>query len=143
MAYHFLEDIAIADVAFEATGRDLPELFRSAADATLATMVEEPGSIQPRIEKVIELEDEALDLLLFDLLQELIYYKDAELLLLRLVEADVAAGTTGYTLRARARGEHLDPSRHRQCADVKAVTLHRFALEQTPEGWRCLVILDV
>ena len=35
MPYTYLEEIGTADIAFEATGRDLPELFRDAADATI------------------------------------------------------------------------------------------------------------
>ncbi len=31
MPYRYLEDIGTADIAFEATGRDLPELFTAAA----------------------------------------------------------------------------------------------------------------
>jgi SHS2 domain-containing protein len=27
--------------------------------------------------------------------------------------------------------------------DVKAVTLHRFRVEQTPSGWEATVILDI
>ena len=34
MPYRYLEEIGTADIAFEATGRDLPELFKEAADAT-------------------------------------------------------------------------------------------------------------
>ena len=33
MPYEYLEEIGTADIAFEATGRDLSELFRDAADA--------------------------------------------------------------------------------------------------------------
>lgn len=144
MPYTYLDDIATADVAFEATGRNLEELFCSAADATIATMIESLESLEPRTEKTIELNNPALDMLLFDLLQELLFYKDANRLLLRVVRAEVEESSEeGFSLRALARGEKLDPQRHEQCADVKAVTLHRFLVEKTNEGWRSLVILDV
>ena len=35
MPYEYLEDFGTADIAFQATGRDLPELFMAAADATM------------------------------------------------------------------------------------------------------------
>ena len=143
MPYTFLDDIATADVAFEATGGNLEELFKEASEATLATMIEEPDSVKPRTERWIELENPELDLLLFDLLQELIFYKDAERLLLRVIQIEVHGGGCGFSLRALARGEKLDPDRHQQCADVKAVTLHDFIVEKTLRGWRSLVILDV
>ena len=40
MPYKFLEDIGTADIAFEATGRDLPELFTAAANATMNVMID-------------------------------------------------------------------------------------------------------
>ena len=36
-----------------------------------------------------------------------------------------------YTLQATAVGERIDPDRHHMRVDVKAVTLHHFALTQT------------
>jgi SHS2 domain-containing protein len=41
-----------------------------------------------------------------------------------------------------AQGETLELERHHQRADVKAVTLRRFRLEHTGEGWVAEVILD-
>lgn len=46
-------------------------------------------------------------------------------------------------LQASAWGEMLNPTRHRLEVAVKAVTLHRFQLEQTDQGWNALVVLDV
>lgn len=73
MPYQFLEDIAIADIAFSAWGKDLEETFIAAADATMNVMVEDLDSIQPLEKREFRLQNEALDMLLFDLLQELIY----------------------------------------------------------------------
>ena len=55
MPYHYLEDIGTADIAFEATGRDLSELFRDAADATMNVMIDNIDAIQPRETRHIEL----------------------------------------------------------------------------------------
>lgn len=143
MPYEFLEDEATADVAFEAWGKDLEEVFRSAAEATLNIMVDNPEDIKPLERRSLELSNEALDLLLFDFLQQLIYYKDAELLLLRVPEVRVEGRDGAWRLRAVAQGERLDSARHRQIVDVKAVTLHHFRLEQIPGGWRAHVILDI
>ncbi|MFB3925099.1 MAG: archease [Syntrophales bacterium] len=52
--------------------------------------------------------------------------------------------TDGHgTLKAIAEGEVLDPERHSQRVDVKAVTLHRFRLDRTEHGWEATVILDI
>jgi SHS2 domain-containing protein len=102
MPYEYLEEIGTADIAFEATGRDLPELFRDAADATTNVMIDNIEAIQPRETRQIELSNEKLDMLLFDLLQELIFLKDAERLLLRIREVQVAERDKNYFVNATA-----------------------------------------
>jgi SHS2 domain-containing protein len=143
VGYHYLDDFATADIAFEATGESLEQVFVAAADATMNVMVEELRSIEARVEKRIELKNDDLDMLLFDLLQELLYYKDAEQLLLRVKEIEITERDGAYLLHARASGEKLDPERHEQRVDVKAVTLHHFRLQKTDGGWIALVILDI
>ena len=143
MPYKFLEDLATADIAFQAWGKDLEETFISAADATMNVMVDELHAIEPRQRREWRLENDALDLLLFNFLQELIYYKDTEKLMLRVNQARVQAEARPYVLEALASGETLDPERHHPRVDVKAVTLHHFRLEKTERGWEALVILDI
>jgi SHS2 domain-containing protein len=82
-------------------------------------------------------------MLLFDLLQELIFLKDAERLLLRIREAQITEKNENYFLKATAEGELLDAERHHQRADVKAVTLHDFSVEATKGGWKARVLLDI
>jgi len=141
--YRYLEEIATADVAFEALGATKEETFLAAADATLNTMVEEIGTVAPVERRVFSLAAGSLDLLLFELLQELVYRKDAERLLLRIRDLRIEEAGSGYRLHAVAVGETIDPGRHPLLADVKAVTLHRLVMERTPDGWRAVVVLDV
>lgn len=143
MTHRFIEEEATADIAFEARGRDLPEVFRSASDAVMNVMIENLDAIQPRESRLIELNGEALDLLLLDLLQNLIYYKDAEQLLLRITRLEIVKRNETWHLRATGKGERLNSERHHQLVDVKAVTLHNFSLEQVDDGWRAHVILDI
>lgn len=143
MPYEFLEDVATADIAFRAWGKDPEETFLAAADATMNVMIEDLDSIQPLLERRVESENDALDMLLFDFLQELIYYKDAEGIALRMREARIEEKESRYFLSAVARGEKLDPARHAFRVDVKAVTLHQFRLEKSDKGWEAFVILDI
>jgi SHS2 domain-containing protein len=143
MPYHYLEEIGTADIAFEATGRDLAELFRDAADATTNVMIDNIEAIQSRETRRIELSNDKLDILLFDLLQELIFLKDAERLLLRIREVQIDERDKNYFVKATAEGEPLDAERHHQRADVKAVTLHNFSVERTEDGWKARVLLDI
>lgn len=143
MPYEYLDDYAIADIAFEASGTTLEEVFSSAAEAVMNAMIENLDEIQPLVIREVELEDSALDLLLFQFLQEFVYFKDADRLLLRVVEIKIDKKGVVYRLRARLRGETLEVDRHRQRIDVKAITLHEFCLKQVDGEWQAKVLLDV
>jgi SHS2 domain-containing protein len=109
-------------------------------------MIDNLDAIEPRETRQIELSDDKIDMLLFDFLQELIYFKDARRLLLRARETQIDHKSGGYFLTATVAGEELDDTRHQQRADVKAVTLHGFSVEKRgpPEaGWRARVLLDI
>ena len=143
MPYRYLEELGTADIAFEATGRDLPQLFRDAADATMNVMIDNLDAIESRETRQIELSSEQIDMLLFDLLQELIFLKDAERLLLRIRNLQIDEKDEKYFLKATAEGEPLDAERHQQRADVKAVTLHGFSVQRVHGGWKAQVLLDI
>lgn len=143
MAYHYLEEIGTADIAFEATGRDLAELFTAAADATMNVMIDNLDAIESREARQIELSNDNIEMLLFDFLQEFIYFKDAKRLLLRARETQIDRKGEQCFLKAKVAGERLDDSRHQQRADVKAVTLHGFSVEKYDCGWKAKVLLDI
>ena len=66
MSYEFLPDVAMADIAFFASGKNLEEVFVSAGGAVISTMIDNLESIQPiEIRKIIP----EREMLLFDLLQ--------------------------------------------------------------------------
>jgi SHS2 domain-containing protein len=143
MPYEYMDELTVADMAFRAWGQSLEETFVAAADAVMNAMVEELESIRPQEARTLSLEHEALDLLLFNFLQELIYYKDAEQLLLRIQQLEIPSGQSPYSLQATAVGERIDTGRHAMRVDVKAVTLHHFTLTQTEAGWEATVIVDI
>ena len=144
MPYAYADDIAISDVAFRAWGATLEEVFMAAADATMQTMVDDLDTLALQEQRVFEVRHDALDLLLLNFLQEFIYYKDAQGLLVRVTEVEITRDkSAGYVVRARVAGEPLDPNKHALAADVKGVTLHRLQVVETPDGWEATVILDV
>jgi len=143
MSYRFLEDVAIADVAFDARGRTLAELFTNAALAVTNTMVRDVKTVEPRVAKNFELEAHDPEMLLYYFLQELVYYKDAELLLFSGYDLDISRKIGKWRLNAKLRGEKISPEKHDLGADVKAVSLHQFKVRKTAQGWRADVILDV
>jgi len=143
MPFRFLEEIATADVAFEAWGDTLQELFISSAEALLGTMTAAPEQVARGEDLIIRLEHEELDLLLFSFLQELIFYKDARRLLLHADQVRIEEREGLFRLEAQVSGERIDAGRHRLLVDVKAVTLHRFQLQFGDNIWKAVVVLDV
>lgn len=143
MPYRFVEDVAIADVAFEAWGDTLEALFGAAAGATLNVMVNELDTVVPRVRRSVSIRQDDLEMALFDFLQEVIFYKDAERLLLRAEAVEVRQEGDGYGVSAELVGEELDMARHELVVDVKAVTLHRFRVGRSERGWEAFVILDI
>jgi SHS2 domain-containing protein len=143
MPYRYIEDIATADVAFEAWGDTLEEMFVAAAAATMKVMVSDLETIARVEHRPLQVMAEELDMLLFELLQELIFYKDAERLLLCVSSVQIQGQSGQFSLRAEAYGEEIDPEKHDLIVDIKAVTLHRFMVERRQRGWEAFVILDI
>lgn len=141
MKFKFLEEIATADVAFRAFGKNESELFENAALAVEETMVKTKG-VKQKVRKEINLADVELDRLLFDFLSELVYLKDAETLFFSKADVKIEKNK-GYKLKAKIAGETIDPKKHELRNDVKAVTLHMFEVKKTKKGFEATVILDI
>jgi SHS2 domain-containing protein len=144
MPYRFIEGLTVADVAFEARGKTLEELFSSAGLAVTATQVDDLRSVQNKESRSFDLTNKAIDMLLFNFLQELIYWKDVDLILFQSFDLSIRQESDGsYHLTGTGRGEPIDPDRHPLRVDVKAVTLHKFEVTSDANGWKATVILDI
>jgi SHS2 domain-containing protein len=143
MPFRYLDDVATADAAFEAFGDTVEEMFLSAAEATIGVMIENPRSLKENEQLSIELKNDELDMLLFDFLQEIIFFKDSCRLLLRITSLRIDRTSSPLTLAAEAGGEIMIQGHHALLTDVKAVTLYRFGITQNEKGWTATVILDI
>jgi SHS2 domain-containing protein len=143
MPYRYLDDIAIADSAFEAWGETIEEMIAAAADATLNIMVGNLESIAFRENRRREFEDTQIDMLLFQVLQEIIFFKDAERLLLRVRSIRLHERGSIWNAIVELEGESIDPERHDLIVDVKAVTLHRLQVEKSDRRWTATVVVDI
>lgn len=143
-SFRFLEDVALADTAFEATGDSPSELFQAAAQAVIETMIN-PSTVTPKWHKAIERQAPDLPTLLFDWLSDIVYLKDAEGVLFQAATAAVSQDPTSgnWTLHGFLNGEPIDPTRHEMRADVKAVTKHLYEVRQDGSRWIARVVLDV
>jgi SHS2 domain-containing protein len=121
----------------------LEETFAAASDAMINVMVTDLDTVKGRESRNFRIEAARQDMLLFGMLQELIYYKDAEQLLLRTKSIRIESQAGGWNALVEAAGERIDPSRHDLIVDVKAVTLYRLRVEQNPHGWSATVVVDV
>jgi SHS2 domain-containing protein len=143
MGYRFIEDIAIADIAFEASGKDINELFEYSAYALENTMVKDLKSIKHESTKEFKVNAKNLDILLVQFLDRLIFYKDTEQLVFAEVNVNVEKSGEGYEAHCSAMGETLDSERHSLLVDVKAVTMHMLYVRKEEETWKAMVVLDI
>jgi SHS2 domain-containing protein len=130
-----------ADVAVEATGDSLDEVFASVAAGLTAAHCEsvpDPESVSAE-RFPIGLQAESREALLFDYLDELIYERDVRNVLPAHHQARVH-WKDEWSLEAYAYGIPLDAVEARE---IKAVTYSEMELEETPTGWRAYVVFDV
>lgn len=144
MPYTYLDHIATADVAFHAEGATREELFRAVAEAVLNVAVADIDTVNSTVERHLTLQADDLELLLYSFLQEWIYYKDTEQLLLKPKDLQIdESDDGGFRLQGSFCGEPIDPDRHELGADIKAITFHRFNIHETNKGWEATVVLDI
>ena len=139
--YRFLDDVALADCAFDVEGTDPGDVFETAARA-LAEIMVDPASVPTTVHHTIVLEATELDLLLYDWLSELVFRKDRDGVVYTAARVAIA-GDGPFRLVAEVDGGRLDPATSELRADPKAVTLHQFALGRTAGGWRARIVIDV
>ena len=128
-----------ADIGLRVTAATLAELFVEAARGLMSLLVENIDDVRLDRSETIQLAGTETDYLLFDWLNELLFRFETSGLLLR--EFEVRLDEQG--LSATIRGEPCDRSRHRLDHEVKAITYHGLAVEQTESGWRVELILDI
>lgn len=138
--YKYLEHTA--DVLFQAEALTLGELFEQSALAVENAQVD-LKNIEAKEEMIITGENKDIERLLFDFLDDLLFYKDTESLILSKFEIKVEQKEEGYKLNCKAYGEKLNPEKHEQKVDAKAITMHMFEVKKTKEGWRAQVLVDI
>ena len=132
-------DITTADVAFFAYGKNLNELFANAALAMFEVMVN-TSQIQPKVVREVKVEGEDLVSLMFEWLNELLFYYGSENLAFSKFEVKV--DEEKCELIAKCFGEQIDPTKHETKTEVKACTMHKLTIEKNDE-WKAKIILDV
>ena len=149
--YRELEDVSLADAAFEVMGKDLNEIFRDAALATFSEMFD-IYSVKGTEIREVKLEADKPDDLLFKWLEQLIYLKDAEYLWFGRFDVSISKKGNAYILDGTAYGEKITQDPKKMRTDVKAITRHKLKVEEftfddvekkVRQGWRAVFVLDI
>jgi len=139
--FEFIEG-ATSDLTFVAQGPSVEAAFVAAGRALLAATVEEPAAVERRERRSVVLEEPDLELLLLRFLNELVYLRDAEELLLHPEHIEIIWHDS-VQLTADLAGEPIDRRRHTLASDVKAATAHELRVAKMTEGWMATATLDV
>jgi len=124
MNYEHIENVTSADIAVRVKAPSYSLLFKYGAEALMSEMVEDISAIQGIISRNGMLTDEDISLLYFEFLNEFLFFKDSENLLLVPSEVEVSSDGNLYSCIYALKGQKINREIHKFNADVKAVTLH-------------------
>ena len=142
--YRFLEDIALADIAYEAYGKGLNEVFENSALA-IFELSAEVKTIKPKKKLEVRLEHEKLDNLLYDFLSEILFLKDSKYMVFRNVKVKINEDKKNkkFWLKATLEGDTINSEKQHLENDIKAITMHMFELNKTKNGYRARIVVDI
>jgi SHS2 domain-containing protein len=126
-----------ADIGIAAGGPDLAAAFKNAAYG-MFSLISDLRRVRKTDFRIIELQENSLEDMLFAWLNQLIYIFDAEQMLFR--QFDIQE-FDGNHLKALCSGEKVDPERHHLKRGIKAATYHLLRVDR--DNNRVQVIFDI
>ena len=123
--YEYFE--ATADIGIRAYGNDMNEAFENAGLA-IFNIISDTSLIIPerKIEFEVASEDDVS--LLYDFLEELLFYHETEFMLFSRFDVEI---DDGFHLKAVIYGEEIDWDRHERKTEIKAITFHKMEVNKT------------
>jgi len=134
--FEFLEHTA--DIKFQAFGKLIEEAFSNSALAMFNTMYTK--KVKNTKDLQISVEGHDLVSLLYNFLEELIFYLDSENFFLSSVE-EIEIDKEKFKLSAKLRGDNAE--NYKIGLDVKAVTYNEMQVLEKDKKWMTQVVLDV
>lgn len=128
-----------ADLGIRVSAATLEETLADAGRGLFAVIAGDLAQIRTTDEESFVVAGTDPMWLLFDWVSEL----HAAFELRRMLFAEFTVTAEAGGLRAIARGERFDPTRHVLSHEVKAVTQHELDLRETPTGWEATFIVDI
>ncbi|MEM5813077.1 MAG: archease [Candidatus Aenigmatarchaeota archaeon] len=135
-------DITTADVAIAAYGKNLEELFENAA-LGMMNIITNTKKIKKNIKKDIKVDANDLESLMFNWLNEILFYIDAYQLLfskfkIKIEEID----NKKLILQAICYGDRITNNRYEIKTHIKAATYHNLKIEKN-KVWKSIIIFDI
>lgn len=117
-----------ADIGFYAFGNSLNEAFENAGLA-IFNIISNTNNINK--EKSIEFEITSEDKvsLLYDYLEELLFYHEVEFMLFSSFNVQIDKIDGNYHLKAVITGEDIDWNKHERNCEIKAITFHQMEVD--------------
>ena len=123
-----------ADIGFYAFGKNLNEAFENAGLA-IFNIISNTDNIDPQksIEFEITSEDEVS--LLYDYLEELLFYHEVEFMLFSEFIIEIEKTDDDYHLKAIIKGEDINWDKHERDCEIKAITFHQMEVNMSDDIW--------
>jgi SHS2 domain-containing protein len=143
MDYEIRDNITSADIAVSVKGESLNEIFVKAGIALVSEMTDSPDKIRDMELREDVLTNPDLELLLFNFLNEILFFKDAEGLILKPAAAEIELQGSEYLCRYTLRGEKISESICGFRVDVKGISLHALEIVSSGTSYSATVVFDV
>ncbi|CAB3288138.1 Protein archease [Methanocaldococcus lauensis] len=131
-----------ADMGIIAKGKSLEDAFKEAAKGLFHIMVD-IDKVDKKEKIEFEVSGENLEELLYNFLNELIFYSDVENLVFSDFDMKIEKNNNEYRLKCIAYGEKINKEKHNIKEEVKAVTYHKMEVKKEGDMWIIKYIVDL
>ncbi|MEE1129180.1 MAG: archease [Methanobrevibacter sp.] len=118
-----------ADIGFKAYGNTLDEAFENAGLA-IFNIISDTSNISSYVGKVFEITSEDEVSLLYDYLEELLFYHEVDFMLFSKFEVEIEKVGEDFHLKARIMGEPINWEKHERKTEIKAITYHKMDVKK-------------
>lgn len=119
-----------ADIGFKAYGNNLNEAFENAGLA-IFNIISDTSNISSTNSKSFEITSEDEISLLYDYLEELLFYHEVDFMLFSQFEVGIEKIDDYFHLNATIKGEPIDWNKHERKTEIKAITFHMMNVKKT------------
>jgi SHS2 domain-containing protein len=116
-----------ADIGFKSYGKNLNQAFENAGLA-IFNIISDTKDINPTDEISFEITSEDEVSLLYDYLEELLFYHEVEFMLFSEFHVEI---DENLNLKATIKGEAIDWDKHERKTEIKAITFHKMHVKKT------------